>query len=50
MRPGLQKQGQESVQEVQYISELAVKSQVQQIKLKLKGTLLWEIGWYVNWR
>lgn len=49
MRPGLQKQGQESVEEVQYV-ELAVKSQVQQIKLKLKGTLLWEIGWYVNWR
>lgn len=48
MRPGLQKQGQESVEEVQYVSELAVKSQVQQIKLKLEGTLLWETGSYVN--
>ena len=48
MRPGLQKQGQESVEEVQYVSELAVKSQVQQIKLKLEGTLQWETGSYVN--
>lgn len=41
MRPGLQKQGQESVEEVQYFSEL-VASQVQQIQQKLKGKLLWE--------
>lgn len=43
MRPGLQKQGQESFKEVQYISELAATSQVQQIQLKLKGKLQWKI-------